>query len=233
MLLRRFMGHLQAQNWFAVGLDIIVVIVGVYLGIFIGNEAEKAQRLGESTIALQSLKTDIENDLQSIDRIITIHGHIIAAYDELIAELLKPELDKEAIFAADNKVSVLENPTFFPNSSTYSLMLNRGDLTVLSKEELRRTIASLFENSYKRVEAYSAMSDINSDTVFRTIRSYYFDVTSSSLVVENDIDLARLRAGLYSQCDYSYSYQNFLIKSVRPVMVEAHKAIVDYQTRSK
>ena len=33
MILRRFMKHVTDQNWFAVGLDVIVVIVGIFLGL--------------------------------------------------------------------------------------------------------------------------------------------------------------------------------------------------------
>ncbi len=33
MILRRFMTHVTEQNWFAVGLDAIVVITGIFLGM--------------------------------------------------------------------------------------------------------------------------------------------------------------------------------------------------------
>ncbi|MBT5186020.1 MAG: hypothetical protein HOK50_08350 [Kordiimonadaceae bacterium] len=33
MILRRFMKHVTDQNWFAVVLDAIVVIVGIFLGL--------------------------------------------------------------------------------------------------------------------------------------------------------------------------------------------------------
>lgn len=33
MILRRFMKHVNDQNWFAVGLDVIVVVVGIFLGM--------------------------------------------------------------------------------------------------------------------------------------------------------------------------------------------------------
>lgn len=33
MILRRFMKHVTDQNWFAVGLDVLVVIVGIFLGL--------------------------------------------------------------------------------------------------------------------------------------------------------------------------------------------------------
>ena len=33
MILRRFTKHLSEQNWFAVWLDVIVVVVGIFLGM--------------------------------------------------------------------------------------------------------------------------------------------------------------------------------------------------------
>ncbi len=36
MLLRRVTEHVKTQNWFAVGLDFLIVVVGVYIGIQAG-----------------------------------------------------------------------------------------------------------------------------------------------------------------------------------------------------
>lgn len=33
MLLRRFTEHVRDQDWFAVGLDFLVVVVGIYVGL--------------------------------------------------------------------------------------------------------------------------------------------------------------------------------------------------------
>ena len=33
MILRRITQHIKAQNWFAVGLDYVIVVVGVFIGI--------------------------------------------------------------------------------------------------------------------------------------------------------------------------------------------------------
>ena len=37
MLLRRIREHIAAQNWTAVGLDLVIVVVGVFLGIQVSN----------------------------------------------------------------------------------------------------------------------------------------------------------------------------------------------------
>jgi hypothetical protein len=37
MILRRVMEHVKAQNWFAVALDFVIVVVGVFIGIQVSN----------------------------------------------------------------------------------------------------------------------------------------------------------------------------------------------------
>jgi hypothetical protein len=37
MILRRVTEHVKAQNWFAVGVDFVIVVVGVFIGIQVAN----------------------------------------------------------------------------------------------------------------------------------------------------------------------------------------------------
>ncbi|WP_394727601.1 hypothetical protein [Altererythrobacter sp. GH1-8] len=51
MLLRRISQHLKEQNWFAVGIEIVIVLVGVFLGIQAANwNNEREQRQDERQI---------------------------------------------------------------------------------------------------------------------------------------------------------------------------------------
>jgi len=44
MLLRRVIEHVKAQNWTAVGLDFVIVVVGVFIGIQVSNwNAQRAE----------------------------------------------------------------------------------------------------------------------------------------------------------------------------------------------
>ena len=61
MILRRFIQHIKEQNWFAVGLDVCVVIVGIFLGMQVTewSEARKYDlRLKEY---MGSLATEVAN----------------------------------------------------------------------------------------------------------------------------------------------------------------------------
>jgi hypothetical protein len=37
MILRRIPEHVKAQNWFAVGIDFFIVVVGVFVGLQVSN----------------------------------------------------------------------------------------------------------------------------------------------------------------------------------------------------
>lgn len=37
MLLRRLTKHVEDQNWFAVGLDFLIVVFGVFIGLQVAN----------------------------------------------------------------------------------------------------------------------------------------------------------------------------------------------------
>ncbi len=59
MLLRRFTRHVKEQNWFAVFLDFLIVVVGVFIGIQLGNwnTAQQDRRLERGI--LERLHTEI------------------------------------------------------------------------------------------------------------------------------------------------------------------------------
>ena len=37
MVIRRIREHVAAQNWFAVGIDVVIVVVGVVVGTQVNN----------------------------------------------------------------------------------------------------------------------------------------------------------------------------------------------------
>jgi hypothetical protein len=81
MILRRLTEHLKTQNWFAVSLDLAVVVVGIYIGLqadawMSGQqdrelEQEYLQRLladmEESAVAQRDLITEYEDSIDAMD----------------------------------------------------------------------------------------------------------------------------------------------------------------------
>jgi hypothetical protein len=85
MIFRRIKAHVQKENWFAVGIDFVIVVVGVFLGIQIGNwndmrSDERAYQNAMMRLAEESFATlDEINDFQPAveERIAKVQAAII------------------------------------------------------------------------------------------------------------------------------------------------------------
>ncbi len=63
MLLRRITDHVKAQNWFAVGLDFFIVVVGVFIGIQVANWNDARGEFQQETKALVELRKELRDSI--------------------------------------------------------------------------------------------------------------------------------------------------------------------------
>ena len=96
MLLRRLLEHVRDQNWFVVGLDLLVVVLGLILGLQIDTwwESKKEARL-ESTYLLE-IREDFEANLLSLQSEIDQTEQVLQDMVALHAQSFLPEPDMSA-----------------------------------------------------------------------------------------------------------------------------------------
>lgn len=63
MILRRLTEHVRTQNWFAVGLDFLIVVLGVFIGIEFGNWNEARAFRQREQLLLQELRAEIVQNM--------------------------------------------------------------------------------------------------------------------------------------------------------------------------
>lgn len=85
MVVRRFQEHAARADWFAVGIDILIVVIGVFLGMQASNwnEARVERQQGESYRArlIEDLRAN-ESDLrQRRDYYLQVRSHSLAALE--------------------------------------------------------------------------------------------------------------------------------------------------------
>jgi len=51
MILRRISEHVKAQNWFAVGVDLVIVVGGVFIGIEVQQWADAQGGIDKLTVS--------------------------------------------------------------------------------------------------------------------------------------------------------------------------------------
>ena len=63
MLLRSLTRHVRDQNWFAVGIDFVIVVVGVFIGIQVANWNETRAEYQKETDALVELRNELQSSI--------------------------------------------------------------------------------------------------------------------------------------------------------------------------
>ena len=70
MLLRRIMKHVIAQNWFAVGVDFVIVVVGVVIGIEVANWNDVRNNKAGLVASLERLDKEVSQNIDIIEKVL-------------------------------------------------------------------------------------------------------------------------------------------------------------------
>jgi hypothetical protein len=68
VILRRVMQHVREQNWFAVGIDFLIVVVGVFIGIQVANWNDARKERAAEQRYLVELSRDLQADVAEMQR---------------------------------------------------------------------------------------------------------------------------------------------------------------------
>ena len=138
MLLRRFMAHIQQQNWFAVTLDIIVVIVGIFLGMQVADWNEQRKEREVEQQFLNRLLADAETNRIDLNSLIE---HFTRQVDA-IYELGQATSAKSLQGYDESKIergiySLLSFPSIRFRSGTTGELLSAGKMDLIQDDEVK------------------------------------------------------------------------------------------------
>lgn len=174
MILRRLSKHVKEQNWFAVGLDFLIVVIGVLLAIQISNwnDARIERALSQQYMASfredlladqQMLQTEIEARQVQHDNALTVLGF----YE---GRALEPNTFFEAYYAA------LFARNTRSNRNTMDELLNSGSLRLIRDTAMRSRLLDLYAH-YDRIADTEAHMARDFDT-------YLYDPTFSTVPIQ-------------------------------------------------
>ena len=66
MNLRRIIQHLKTQQWTAIGIELVIVILGVFIGTQVSNWNESRHEEARAREALARIQEDLQTDLRTI-----------------------------------------------------------------------------------------------------------------------------------------------------------------------
>lgn len=195
MILSSVVKHVREQNWFAVGVDFLVVVVGVFIGIQVSNWIEQRQSQTELDASLENLAQEISNTASMRENHLEFQRSTIQGFSFVLDLLEGVELDDEKQELAFTALARGFPP---PSPSRYVTLygLQSTDrLRNISSERLRGALGELLSQDrlYPRYLDYW-MRFISTPPLSTAIVSYGLsreDGRISTRVTEIDIQKAR------------------------------------------
>jgi hypothetical protein len=150
--LRRIGAHLKEQNWTAVALDFIIVVLGVFVGLQVNNWNEARHDAMRGDDYLQRIHSDLSADVGALDRRLAFWGDVVdygaAALDFAENGKLKNGSAWETLLAFYQASQIWP---FTTSDGTYRELIAAGDLGLVSDSELRDSLADYYVTGSRRL----------------------------------------------------------------------------------
>jgi hypothetical protein len=144
MILRRLTSHLRAQNWPAVGLDLLVVVVGIYLGLQADAWKEARKERVRERDYLEQLHADFQQTAGRIEAMAGFHAQKADDLSWVIDRITHAELAPEDELRFRNAfVSMYQLPPMGATMGIYEAMVASADLALIRDQELKSRLVSL------------------------------------------------------------------------------------------
>ena len=151
MIPRRIYEHVRNHNWFAVALDFVIVVVGVFIGMQVSNWNEERHEKHAARTYIERMREDIAASARSVENAVeyyrAVKTHALAALEGF--EKPQEELGEQFLIDAYQASQGFYRPG---ERSTYDEILSAGAMNTIRNLEVRRRIVI----HYNTVEATDA-----------------------------------------------------------------------------
>lgn len=200
MLLRRITKHVNNQNWFAVGIDFCIVVIGVFIGIQVANWNDTRRNLSLTQAYYGQLLQDLEHEETTMEGLIEYYQQAKAhGYSALDAfEATPSQTSPEILIDAYQTTQIW---FYAPQRATYNELLEAGIVNYIRDPELRAQLANYY------VSLESAQTTLEEQTPFRNLLRKYmpYDLQKEIRASCGDVfgynDDGSLIVGLRDSCD--------------------------------
>lgn len=145
MLLRRIIEHVRKQEWTAIAIDFVIVVVGVFVGIQAANWNEVRADQSRARGYLERIQSDLEADLANYENRIrfwnAVSGYGRAGLTYADTARTKDRTQWDLLLAYFQASQVGE---FWTRSTTYDELKAAGELNLIGNLNLRNALADYY-----------------------------------------------------------------------------------------
>ncbi len=196
MLLRRFMEHTRTQNWYAVVLDLLVVVLGIYIGLQVDAWANARKERVLERAHLEQIMSDATSNVEIARALSNHHAERDAEIRFAVGQLLEGDLLEENSDRFKWAIMMMKQvPPMSLETGGYQALIASGDFHLIRSKEIKNLLVrihSLIDDDNTRVQIHKG-NDFSDqlDDAFTTVRhpsgkGLYFKVDYDMLVSSNE-----------------------------------------------
>ena len=174
MLFRRISEHLKAQNWTAVCLDLVIVVLGIFLGLQVSQWYEQRQDISRGEAVLERLHSEF----------VVITAEARSAFETHQDQVLTLEVVRESIKAGEvdpqKETQFLDGLRYAmgyhlgpSRSGTYVEILSSGQFRLLSDPELRSALSD-YDDSVQKADSLFSVFQQNQRLLEPVFNRHFF-----------------------------------------------------------
>ncbi len=150
MILRRIIAHFRKQEWTAIGIDFVIVVIGVFVATQVAewSAGEADKRRGH--VYLQQLTADMERDHTGLEWIRSYYDEVYDGAVRANTLLEQPSQDPRELVI--NAYRGTEYVYYATASSTWNQIVSSGDMALIPTEVRVAVEEYLKYNSSREVE---------------------------------------------------------------------------------
>ena len=159
-ILGRLSQAMREQNWFAVTLEIVIVVLGVVIGFQITSWGEARDMRDRATIQRNALREDFLSNREQLTSVLKDQELAVKRQREML-RVIHGASDRPSQDSLANLVfSTITFARFEPVLGAYDAMLSAGDLRLVSDPALRSNLAQFAEMAETGYEDEEQIKDL-------------------------------------------------------------------------
>jgi hypothetical protein len=143
MILRRFLQRLRQHQWGAIVTELVIVIIGVFIGMQVSNWNEERETRQKAAVFTSRLTDDLRKEAWAYENLIAYYRQTNANQRRVLDAMAgKTTLgDEQFVISAYRATQYIYNVRF---RATYDELVSTGAIGLISDPALRGTAMSIF-----------------------------------------------------------------------------------------
>jgi len=191
MILRRVIEHFRKQEWTAIAIDFVIVVVGVFVGLQVNNWNEARRERAKEAFAIAALRSDFQALDFSVSHGVCWHRRALDGLQVIAESLNNGRFNPEVKARFENGLRFgFLNASTNKASGALSELLSSGNMGLVSDPALRAALIA-YEGSRETAALSRADIMIISNNYIRSFTDQFdYDLQGDHFRTDQDSPLA-------------------------------------------